>query len=308
MKNKHILLLVVFISMFSIFSCNKNSSNKVILEPTPKTPVDICFPSDTVELNDEVVLNATSTYLLKSDIKANSNGYITHVNIKLADYVKQGQTLFGLQTKESKALGNTISNLDPSFKFSGSINVISPASGYVEMLAHQIGDYVQDGDILARITDESSFGFVMDVPYEYNQLIKPNILLTIKLPDNREIKGHVSKIMPQVDPVSQTQKVLIKVERGIKIPENLIATINLTKKKTKGISLPKAAVLTNETQTSFWVMKMINDTTAVKVLINKGIENESLVQVVSVNLTIKDRIIISGNYGLSDTAFVQIKK
>ncbi len=308
MKNKHILLLVVFISMFSIFSCNKDSSKEVTLEPTPKTPVGICFPSDTVELNDEVVLNATSTYLLKSDIKANSNGYITHVNIKLADYVKQGQTLFGLQTKESKALGNTISNLDSSFKFSGSINVISPASGYVEMLTHQIGDYVQEGDILARITDESSFGFVMDVPYEYNQLIKPNILLTIKLPDNREIKGHVSKIMPQVDPVSQTQKVLIKVERGIKIPENLIATIKLTKKKTKGISLPKAAVLTNETQTSFWVMKMINDTTAVKISINKGIETESLVQVVSGNLTTKDRIIISGNYGLSDTAFVQIKK
>lgn len=308
MKNKHILLLFVFISMFFTFSCNKNSSKEEIFDVIPKTPVTVCLPTDTIELNDEVVLNATSTYLLKSDIKANSNGYITRVNIKLDDYVKQGQKLFGLQTKESKALGNTISNLDPTLKSSGFINVISPASGYIEMLAHQTGDYVQEGDILARVTDESSFGFVMDMPYEYNQLIKPDNILNVKLPDNKEIKGRVSKIMPTVDIVAQTQKVLIKVEKGIKIPENLIATIKLVKKKTKGISLPKASVLANEGQTSFWVMKMINDTTAVKVMIKKGIETKDRVQVVEGDITTNDRIILSGNFGLSDTSYVQIKK
>ena len=42
--------------------------------------------------------------------------------------------------------------------------------------------------------------------------------------------------------------------------------------------------------------------------ITKGIETEQWVQVASGNLSVTDRIITSGNYGLNDTAYVQIQK
>lgn len=303
-------LLVLSLLVFT-YGCNSNQSDSqaaVEQQAAPKTPVTIAYPSDTAQLSNEITLNATATYLLKSDVKANTMGYITRMNIKLADQVSRGQVLFGLQTKEARALGTTISKLDSSFRFSGFTTVVSPASGYVEMVNHQVGDYVQDGDILATITDASSFGFVMDVPYEYNQLIIRNGQLTINLPDGRNLVGHVAKIMPAVSPESQTQKVLVKVQDGGNIPENLIATIQLTKQKASGISVPKTAVLTDEAQSTFWVMKLINDTTAVEIDIRKGIETDERVQVLSENLTVKDRIIISGNYGLSDTASVNIQK
>ena len=163
------------------------------------------------------------------------------MSIKPLDKVKRGQKLFVLQTKEARALGNTINQLDKSFRFSGVTSVISPSSGYVQMLNHQIGDYVQDGEILATIADDNSFGFVMNVPYEYNQLVQLGKILTVQLPDGRNLPGKVSKIMPTVSPTAQTEQVLVKISDK-NIPENLIANIILVKSNATGLCVPKSAI------------------------------------------------------------------
>jgi len=307
MKKLFYLLLV---SVFT-FSCKKNvtvAAEEAKPEMKPKTEVNVAYPSDTIRLSNTITLNATATYLLKSDAKANSTGYITHMTIRLGDRISRGSVLFGLQTKEARALGNTINKLDKSFRFSGTTTVVSPATGYVVMLNHQIGDYVQDGEILATITDASSFGFVVDVPYEYLQLIKTQNSLSVKLPDGNSLPAKVAKVMPSVDAVSQTVKVLLQIANSSTIPENLIGTVTLSKSTAYGLSVPKTAVLSDETQSSFWVMKMINDTTAIKTPVVKGTETDQYIQIKSGNITTKDKVITSGNFGLSDTATVKIKK
>ncbi|MGE8511731.1 MAG: efflux RND transporter periplasmic adaptor subunit [Chryseobacterium culicis] len=307
MKKLFYLLLV---SVFT-FSCKKNvtvAAEEAKPEMKPKTEVNVAYPSDTIRLSNTITLNATATYLLKSDAKANSTGYITHMTIRLGDRISRGSVLFGLQTKEARALGNTINKLDKSFRFSGTTTVVSPATGYIVMLNHQIGDYVQDGEILATITDASSFGFVVDVPYEYLQLIKTQNSLSVKLPDGNSLPAKVAKVMPSVDAVSQTVKVLLQIANSSTIPENLIGTVTLSKSMAYGLSVPKMAVLSDETQSSFWVMKMINDTTAIKTPVVKGTETDQYIQIKSGNITTKDKVITSGNFGLSDTATVKIKK
>ncbi|QQT32580.1 efflux RND transporter periplasmic adaptor subunit [Sphingobacterium multivorum] len=304
---KHILAL--FICSYLLFSCHSGKSeNANIADPIikPATEVSIAFPSDTAKLANVVTLNATASYLLKSDVKANTNGYITKITIKMADHVNKGMLLFGLETKEARALGNTINKLDPSFHFNGNTTVVSPATGYVAMLNHQIGDYVQDGEILATITDANSFGFVVDVPYEYLQVVKSKKILPITLPDGIVLQGSIAKVMPTVDAVSQTVKILLKVAPN-DIPENLIGTISFSKNLDYGLSVPKIAVLSDEGQTSFWVMKLMNDSTAIKTTIEKGIETDKFIQVKSGDLTTKDRVLISGNFGLADTAAVHIR-
>lgn len=299
----------ILLGFFLISSCNKTTNNQAenISSPPPKVPVEVGYVTDTVTLSDDVTLNATATYLLKSDVKANTIGYITRMSIKLGDPVRHGEVLFGLQTKEARALGNTINKLDSTFSFNGNTVVISPASGYVVMINHQVGDYVQDGEILATITDATSFGFVMDVPYEYLQIVKGQKNVELELPDGRKIRGVVSKIMPSVDPVSQTVKVLLKILKQESIPENLIGTVTFSKEISLGLSVPKEAVLSNETQSSFWVMKLLNDTTAVKEEIEKGLETNKFVEVKSGNLAVSDLVLLSGNFGLGDTAVVNIK-
>jgi multidrug efflux pump subunit AcrA (membrane-fusion protein) len=93
------------------------------------------------------------------------------------------------------------------------------------------------------------------------------------------------------------------------IPENLLATVSIIKsRKENTIVLPKEAILSNETQTDYWIMKLINDTTAIKTPVQTGIQDKHKVEILSPDLTPTDKILITGNYGLPDTAIVQIIK
>jgi hypothetical protein len=54
-------------------------------------------------------------------------------------------------------------------------------------------------------------------------------------------------------------------------------------------------------------MKLINDTTAIKVPVMKGFENNEEVEIAAPEFLYTDRIILTGSYGLPDTARVILK-
>lgn len=266
-----------------------------------RTPVTVTS-IETTTLNDYVELNATSTYQQSNFIKAPANGYLKSVNVKPGQMIRQGQLAFTLQTKEARALGNTINQLDPSFHFSGIINIRASASGYIQSLNRQMGDYVLDGEQLAVLADTRSFGFILNLPYELRPYVTMGTSLQINLPDSSHLNGVVSNIIPNVDSASQTQSVLLKVSSSTVIPQNLIAKVRIVKsQKPNALTLPKEAVLTDEAQTSFWVMKMIDSVTAVKVPVMKGMETVDKVEILRPQFSTNDKILLTGNYGLPDT-------
>ncbi|CAL1519736.1 HlyD family efflux transporter periplasmic adaptor subunit [Chitinophaga sp. MM2321] len=270
------------------------------------TPVTVAAP-DTGVIADTVVLNATAVFLLKTNVKAVANGYLQSADIKLGQHVTRGQLLFSLKTKEAQNLGNTINKLDPDFHFTGVIPITAPGSGYITQLAYQAGNYVQDGEQLAVISDDKSFVFVLNLPYEYKPYVPVNNTVELSLPDGQQLRGQLGAPLPSVDSVSQTQRYVIHISSPQQIPENLVAKVKLLKSgKTDAVLLPKAAVLTNESQTEYWIMKMMDSTTAVKVPVQKGLETADKVEILSPVLTKQDRVLINGNYGLPDTATVTI--
>lgn len=302
------LLLVCWLLI--LLSCkNKKAEDDENVAPEDvRTPVTVTSV-ETSSLKDYVELNATSTYRQSNFIKASSNGYLKSVNVKLGQMVHRGELAFTLQTKEAHALGNTINKLDPSFNFSGIISIRASASGYIQSLDHQVGDYVQDGEQLAVLADSKSFGFILNLPYELRPYVTTGKALQINLPDGANVDGVVANILPNVDSVSQTQSVLIKVSSAKTIPQNLIGKVRIVKtEKDNTISLPKKAVLANESQTNFWVMKMIDSVTAVKVPVVKGLETTDRVEIVRPQFSPNDKILLTGNYGLGDTAKVKIMK
>ncbi|WP_121354344.1 efflux RND transporter periplasmic adaptor subunit [Flavisolibacter nicotianae] len=273
-----------------------------------RTPVTVTNV-ETTSLDDYIELNATSTYQQSNFIKASANGYLKAVNVKPGQRIQAGQTAFTLQTKEAHALGNTINQLDPSFRFSGIITIRAATGGYVQTVDHQAGDYVQDGEQLAVLADAKSFGFILNLPYELRPYVTTGKALQIDLPDDTHLNGVVSNILPNVDSVSQTQNVLIKVASPATVPQNLIAKVRVVKShRSQAMSVPKQAVLTNESQTSFWVMKMIDSVTAVKVPVIKGMETKDRVEILRPPFSASDKILLTGNYGLPDTAKVKIVK
>ncbi|RYY67331.1 MAG: HlyD family efflux transporter periplasmic adaptor subunit [Chitinophagaceae bacterium] len=272
---------------------------------TPVTVTDVAIGP----LQTFVELNATSAYLQSNYIKATANGYIRQVGVKLGQRVAPGQTAFVIKTKEAEALGNTINRLDPSLHFTGLIPIRVTTAGFVQELNHQPGDYVQDGEQLAVLADGNSFGFVLNVPYEWRAFVAIGASLDVTLPDGHRLPGRVSRLLPAVDSVAQTQQVLLQVNSPTLLPQNLVGRVRLVKEQKNGVvSLPKGAVLADEAQEHFWVMKILDSTTAVKVPVIRGLETADRVEIVRPQFKPGDKIVLTGNYGLPDTAKVLIQK
>ena len=219
--------MAIALMLFSCQSKNKAAAD----EDAPvasQTPVTVTTISDST-LTDYIDLVATSTILQKNYIKSNTNGYIQQVNALLGRNVSKGEVLFTIKTREAQAIGSSINILDTTFKFSGINKIRASAAGYISQVSHQNGDYVQDGEALAVISDRSSFIFLMQLPYELRRYVKIGQNVGLTLPGNTNIRGTVSAFMPQVDTVSQTQGVVIKFNSAQQIPENLVAKARIIK-------------------------------------------------------------------------------
>jgi multidrug efflux pump subunit AcrA (membrane-fusion protein) len=290
-----------------VTSCKSKKIEEVTTEEERETITPVTVTSISSEpMVDYIELNATSTFLQQAFIKANSNGYITSVNAQIGKIVSAGQNVFVLKTKEAQSIGNAVNALDSSFKFSGIIYIKSGITGYVAEINHQLGEYVQEGDQLAAINDLKSFVFILNLPYELRPYVLNKGTAELLLPDGKILTGRIASVMPVVDSASQTQNIVLRVnERNL--PANLIAKVKVVKMaRSNTVSLPKQSVLSDETQTNFWVMRLMDDSTAVKVPVTKGLEINDKIEIVSPKFSASDKFLLTGNYGLADTARVKI--
>ena len=181
------------------------------------------------------------------------------MNAQLGKYVSKGQVLFEIKTKEAQALGNTINKLDTSLHFQGTVTIKSPGDGFISDLTLTEGDYVQEGEQLAAITNTNSFVFLLDLPYELKPYLPNNKILQLHLPDSTVLNGTLEAPLPVADSATQTQRYIIHVHSNQPIPENLIAKVYLIKSaKQNATSLPKVAVLSAvlETREDLVITKM----------------------------------------------------
>jgi len=286
-------------------SAEKDAPEETVIAITPVT----VSPVESGPISDSLELNASSAYLQNSYVKSNAAGYIKSVLVKPGDLVDKGRTLFTLETKESAAIGQTITNLDSSFKFSGLITIQAKGHGYITQLNHQAGDYVQDGEQLAVISDQNSFVFILNMPYEDRNIVLKNKTVYLTLPDKTRLTGTIGTVFPNVDSLTQTQNVTINISTSQPIPQNLIARVHILRNEKKQTqTIPRSAVLSDEAQTSFWVMKMIDSSTAVKTPVTKGMEFPDKIEILEPLFKNSDLVLTSGNYGLPDTAKVSIQK
>jgi multidrug efflux pump subunit AcrA (membrane-fusion protein) len=299
------LFLITGIVMI-VFSC-KHAVQASEEATDVKTPVTI-VPAMYKSITSTVKLPTVATFMNKNIIRATTAGTIEKILISPGEYITSGQLLFTIKTREAMALNNNVQG-DSSLNFKGQINIISHKVGVISSISYQKGDYVQEGDELAVVSEQNSLVFILDIPFELEKYIERNRNCTIVLPDNSQINGTITGKLSEMDLQSQTVRYVIKPSTKERLPGNLIASVNLVKSTNdKALVLPKQSVLGNETQTEFWVMKLLNDTTAIKVIVNKGFENNEDVEIVGPEFLPSDRIILTGGYGLSDTARVSIIK
>ena len=303
--SKLFLFLILFIIPL-INSCGGKEGDNTG-ETSSGTPVTITHPFRT-NLSDFVELNGNTVFLTKEIVRATFQGFVEKVFKNIGDFVKQGDDLFQIKTMESAATDS----LNISFgnkQFKGTVIIKAQSDGVVTEINYHQGDFVSNGEQLAIISNPSSMRIAVNVPYEDILKVSMGNRCEIQLPGDGTLNGIVDRNIPKVDSATQTQIYYIKLVNYKQLPENLNVIVRIPFNKSNGVLvLPKSSLVTNVTQDSFWVMKLINDTTAIKQNIERGIENDSVVQILNSNLNPENRIILSGAYGLPDTAKVEIQK
>jgi biotin carboxyl carrier protein len=289
-------------------TCCKNSGSKseedIIEARTPVTIVSVTNKP----ISETIDLSAVSAFMIKNIIRSATTGTIEDISVIPGDFINKNQLLFTVKTREAMAVQNTQSG-DSSLNFKGIIKIFSPKEGIIGSISHQNGDFVQEGDELAVIAEQSSLVFILEVPFEFKGLIEKRSTCSLKLPDNSVITGVIKGKLSEMNVQAQTISFLVKPVTTSRLPENLIATASIIRNsKENAAVLLKPAVLGNEALTEFWVMKLVNDSIAVKVIVKKGMETNTEVEITDPVFNPSDRVILTGNYGLPDTASIIIMK
>jgi biotin carboxyl carrier protein len=270
---------------------------------TPVTVVGVEYKPVT----ETVDLPAVTAFLKKSTVRSATTGTIESASVVLGDRVQKDQLLYTIRTRESEALNNSLKG-DTTFSFSGRIKITASVNGLISSVSHQGGDFVQEGDELAVISDPGSLVFILDTPFDLIKYMGQNQRCKITLPDKQIIGGNVSGRLAEMDPQAQTVRYMIRPLYQGFLPSNLNAVVSIVRSSRNNAAVvPKDALLSNETQAEFWIMKLINDTTAIKVMVTKGFENDEEVEITSPEFLKTDRIVLTGGYGLPDTARIIIK-
>jgi len=257
-------------------------------------------------ISNKLTLFGTTLYLRRNSVTAPVAAFITKVNVSLGARVRAGQPLYELETKERRALGTLSVGRDSVLV--GRITVRAASGGLITTFdKQQTGDYVLEGTQLCTIAEDNALAVQVNVPYEYRVLATPGRSCQVRLPDGRALTAIFTTPLTTVNALAQTQSVLARISQPVPLPENLTVQVDVTSQANANAQLlPKAAVLTDEMLKNFWVMKLVNDSTAVKVPVQLGERTTATVEIKSPTFATDDRIIIEGNYGLPDTARVRI--
>ena len=299
--------LLCLLAAFLIISCEaKKDSAPAVTSPGPsRTQVVPGHPS-VHPMRESLTMNAVTVYTNRENIRATTTGYVQQSMIELGTPVSSGKQLFTLKTREAAVLGEEILR-DSNINITGLVPVVSANAGVVTQVFFQEGDYVTEGDILAELTKPNSLAVKLYVPYEYNAQVRSKKRVSVLLPDGESLSGTIGQILPSEEVVSQTTPYLVSLSPFRFLPENLNLTVTVpTQFSEKALVVPPSAVQSNEEQTEFWVMEILNDTLAVRRTVSLGMRNDTLIELINVNLTPADRIIVQGAYGLPDTAAVTL--
>lgn len=154
----YILLLVIL-----LVGCQNKKDDNAANTPSTSTEVTLTKVKKG-NIESTITLSGTTVYQRKTTMSAPVACYIVQTLVSPGDIVKQGQTLFIMESKESRALGENVT-LEK-------LNVKANKAGLVTEVMQQSGSYTPEGTPLCTIADLSSMVFEINVPYEQQHNIR----------------------------------------------------------------------------------------------------------------------------------------
>ncbi len=301
----HLLWMGPLLLLWMLISVSCKSGQQVKEEELiAKTDVQVCAPF-IGDAEHFLSFHGVTKYMQTNEIRAKLTGIVTGVHCGIAENITVNQALFIVQPMEAAALQKT--KIRNQMLTSLSDTIYSHVSGQIKNLNVQTGDFVQSGDILASCVRSNSLRIIVFIPVEQISVIQKVRDCSVILPDGTSVSGRISAKLPVNDANDQTQAYIVETQSALAISENINLMVHVsTGQLQDALFVPERAVLGNEEQNSFWVMKLLNDSVCTKVIVQKGLQKDSMVQVLGSDLTINDWVVSEGGYGLPDSARVSV--
>ena len=272
------------------------------------------LPLPTVTIGHPVVKNkavyesfrAVSRYLQNVNFRARTQGVVTKVFTTPGDEVRAGQPLFIIKPVELSALEKSPLSHDMG---NSSDTIFSKQNVLTNQVMVQQGDYVQPGNLLASAFKKNSLVAITYIPFSKVSSIQKNNPCMVFIPGKKPVNSLFKRQLFSADTATQTQPFVVPLPSNLHLSEGMNLQVNYKEKEiTNGIFVPRDAVLSNEEETSFWLMKMAGNSKVIKVPVTIGLQGEKVVQILTGDITPSDKIVIQGAYGLSDSTTVKIVK
>lgn len=270
-------------------------------EPSPRVAVTLTRAARGT-IREELTFSARTAYLRKSAVSAPISAYVREARVGLGSRVVAGQTLFILETKEHRALDATDGG--------GLVAVRAASGGVVTDMAQQAGGYVTEGGTLCTLAEGGSLVFLVSVPYEQRQLARSGSRCRLELPDGTRLHALLGPTLAAGDEASQTEQVVARAPSAL-LPEGMQATAFVAVGSAGGgahLVVPKQAVQSDEALTRQWVVRMLTDSTVEQVPVEVVRTDAREAEIAAPALSPRDRLVLTGGYGLENGAKVIVEK
>ncbi len=188
--------------------------------------------------------------------------------------------------------------------------IVSPASGMVNMVFSKNGEVVGPGTPIFDILDLNKIKVVADVPEIYIQAVRRGEVVKMKFPAlDMERTGKVSLLGSQINPNNRTFKVEVDLANpGKKLLPNLLTSMLI-----KDYYAPNAITLINELIQQdvsgrsyvFTVAEQNGKKTAKKVFVEIGESYDGVTEIKS-GLTGSESVVVEGARGLVDSEPIKV--
>jgi multidrug efflux pump subunit AcrA (membrane-fusion protein) len=176
-------------------------------------PVQVIHPR-VLDFTETINLNANTVFLTKEVVRATFQGFIDKIYKTIGDEVRAGDLLFRIKTKELSTDDSLQINLGSDL-FKGTVAIRAKTNGVLTALNYNVGDFVSDGEQIAVVSNPSSLCILLNVPYPVVMRIRPGTRCDLFLPNGNILQAWIHKFIPSVDPVSQTQTVLLRLSSAV---------------------------------------------------------------------------------------------
>lgn len=330
-----------FIMLLVLQSCGNDKEQKEIVKPA-KIPFVKVQVVEEIDLVSSIEITGTIEANIYTDIVATADGVIQNLmvrenqtvsknsivaiinpNDRVSIISKNSISTNELATKIKKAdkgsldyknlkneLDQANKNLEYAKNMYKTIPVVCPMSGLVTQRWTETGNQVNAKDKILTISDMNSLVIKSEINEKYFESLKKGneIVLKLNAYPNDTLKGIISLIYPQIDPITRNIKFNIKIQNFKKtlIP-GMLASIQIpVASKKNAITIPEQAVLTSPNNENF-IFIIDKDSLVHKIIVEKGMQTGNNLEILK-GLQAKDKVVISGQEMLKDSIKVKVLK